>query len=553
VNIRQGLSNIYWPRISPNGKSVAFQADDSTGINRIWVRPVNSLEAYPLLNTENAKRFFWSPDGSHLAFFVGNQLKRIPITGGQAQLVCQGPSGADGCWSISDLIIFDGGPNDTMKIVPAGGGIPRAAALADTATGEYGYAWPWFLPDGKHFIFTAQVQQNADANQPAMRIKLGSIDTTSTTTIYELNHNLDRVEYSKEGYILYVTQDNLMALPFDKDKLKATGEPKPIAMKVGAADNTYAFSVSDDGTLLYQTSNQSSMSELVWIDRNGKEIETVGQLGKYFDIALSPAGDKIAYSAIDDDANSTDIWIYDLKRNVPTRLTFDPGADGRPIWSPDGKRVYYTSMREGRNYFSIYRKNANGMGEDELAYATDSAHLVPCDFTPDGTKLLFSRVKNGWDIGILSINDSNRVDMLVNSSFFEAMARVSPNGKYVAYVSTESGRREVYVRRLDGTGGKWQISTEHAENPRWNSDGTELFYLTYDFQVMAVSTNTGENFEAGKPVELFERRLQYPLFVNFPYDVSADGQKFLLNARISDSDPGEIVVVQNWGEEFRKR
>ncbi len=550
VNIKQGLTGIFWPRISPDGKSVAFQAEDSLGSNRIWIRPINSLEAFPLLNTEDAKRFFWSPDGSHVAFFIGNQLKRIPISGGQAQLICQGPNGADGCWGSSDLIIFDGSANDTMKIVPAGGGVARPASLPDTTTGDFAYAWPWFLPDGKHFIFTSSVRRNADKTRPTSRIKLGSIDSTSSITLFELKENIDRIEYSNEGYILFVTQNNLMGLPFDADKLEVTGQPKPIAMKIGAADNTYAFSVSDNGTLLYQTNNQSSLSELAWVDRKGEKLETIGQMGRYFDIALSPDESKLAYSAIEEGDNAHDIWIYDLRRNVPTRLTFDPARDDRPIWSPGGDKIYFNSIRNGQ-FFNIYRKDANGLGEAELFFSTDSSHLGPLDFTPDESKLLFAEVTSGWDIGILSMGDSNRVDMLANSSFFEGMARVSPNGKYVAYASGESGNREVYVKKLDGTGGKWQISTENADNPRWNGDGTELFYLTMDNKIMAIKVMTGGTFEAGNAVELFELRFHFPRNVNIPYDVSADGQRFVVNARLSDADPGEIIVVQNWAEEFR--
>ncbi len=552
VDIKQGLSNIYWPRISPDGSSVAFQADDSAGTNRIWVRPINSLEAYPLLNTENAKRFFWSPDGRNVAFFEGNQLKRIPITGGQAQLVCQGPVGADGCWGTNNLIIFDGNLNETLKFVPAGGGLPKPAALPDTSEGEIGYGWPWFLPDGKHFIFTCSVRHGKDNIHTRNRIKLGSIDTTSSVTLYELDQIIDRVEYSNDGYILYVSVDNLMGLPFDAKKLEVTGEPKPIATKIGAAENTYAFSVTNNGTLLYQTNNRSSLSELVWVDRTGKKLQTIGQQGKYGDVALSPDESRLAYIALDGQANSPDIWIYDLKRNVPTRLTFDPGIDAMPVWSPDGQMVYFASDRGGQ-FFKMYRKGTNGLGQAELIYGTDSSHVSPSDITPDGSRMLIYQVQRGWDIGILYMNDSNRVDNLVNSSYYEAKAKVSPNGKFVAYTSSESGRREVYVRKLDGTGGKWQISTEHADNAMWSGDGTELYYLTDASELMVVKVNTGATFEAGQPVELFKFRPQSNFNVLYPYDVSADGQKFLLNARLSDSDPGEIVVVQNWAQEFKDR
>jgi Tol biopolymer transport system component len=424
--------------------------------------------------------------------------------------------------------------------------------LVDTAAGELSYAWPWFLPDGKHFIFTAAVRQGSDRNSVTDRIKLGSVDSTSSVTLYELNHNIDRVEYSNDGYILYVEQDNLMGLPFDADKLQVTGEPRPIAMRIGTATNTYAFSVSNGGTLLYQTNNQSSLSELGFVDRTGKKIKTISQLGRYGDVNLSPDGSMVAYSMVENGANSADIWIYDLRRNVPTRLTFDPAMDSKPVWSPDSKSVYFTSNREGR-FFAIHRKDANGLGDAELVYVSDSSNCVPNDFTPDGTRLLFRQNNASSDIGILSLEDSNRVTMLANSPFFEAMARVSPDGRYVAYVSRESGRREVYVRKLDGTGGKWQISTEHAENPEWNRDGTELFYLTYDNQIMAVKVSTGENFTAEIPVELFKAQFQYPVNISVPYDVSADGQTFLINGRLTESDPGEIVVVENWAEEFEKQ
>jgi Tol biopolymer transport system component len=552
VNIKQGLSNIFWPRISPDGKSVAFHADDSAGTNRIWVRPINSLEAYPLLNTEDANRFFWSPDGTQVAFFVGNQLKRIPISGGQAQLVCQGSGGADGSWSRSDLIIFDGGPNDTMKIVPAGGGLPRAASLPDTASGEYTYAWPWFLPDGKHFIFTTSVRTKGNSSSTLNRIKLGFVDSTSSKTLYELNHNLDRVEYTNEGFILFVLQDNLMGLPFDAEMLEVMGEPQPIAMDIGTADNTFAFGVSDEGTLLYQTNNQSSLSELAFVDRTGERIRTIGQLGRYIDVAISPDETKIVYAGVDQEANNVDIWIYDLRRNVPTRLTFDAGVDVKPVWSPDGKQIYFGSNRRGQ-FYGIYRRDANGLGDVQPVHISDSSTVIANDITPDGKKLLFREINSTHDIGILSLDDSSRIDMFANTSFFEAMARVSPNGQYVAYVSRESGRREIYIRKLDGSGGKWQISSEGADNPRWKGDGTELYYMTSDDQIMAVTVSTEGIFKAENPVELFEINFRYPNLVNYPYDVTADGQSFLVNGQLTETEPGEIIVVQNWAEEFRDK
>jgi serine/threonine protein kinase len=551
INIRQGLSNIFWPRISPDGRTIAFHADDSLGVNRIWVRPKNSLEAFPLLGTENAKRFYWSPDGRNVAFFVGNQLKRVSISGGQPQLVCQGPNGSDGSWSTSDLIIFDGGSEDTMKIVAASGGVARPASIPDTADGESTYFWPWFLPDGEHFIFTASMRSGDSNISSRTRLKLGSVDTTASRTLFEMGE-IDRVEYAYEGYILYVEDENLMGLPFDAEKLEVTGEPKPIAMHIGTATNTYAFSVSDNGFLLYQTGNQSSLSELVWVDRSGSELNRVGQKDSYMDISLSPDETKIAYSVVDDESDNSDVWIYDLRRNVPTRLTFDPAIEGGATWSPDGKYVYYVNDQKASG-IHIRRKSANGLGEAETVRKAENKTSVPGGFTPDGSRLLFSEYSANWDIGIVDINDTSKVEMFANSSFSEFMPQVSPNGKYVAYASWESGNPEVYVRKLDGSGGKWQISTEHADHPKWRGDGKELFYLTRDDRVMAVEVQSEGNFEAGNSVELFSKRIFRFLALSTPYDVTADGQKFIMIFEVSDTDPGEIVVVQNWAEEFKHK
>jgi len=551
VDVRQGLSSIFWPRISPDGRNIAFQADDSLGVRRIWVRPTNSLEAYALIDAHNARRFFWSPDGEYLAFFVGDQLKRISVSGGQAQLICQGPNGSDGSWSTSDQIIFDGSEGDTIKIVSAVGGIPRPAVVNDTTDGELAYAWPWFLPDGEHFIFTALMRSDDENSSAKTRLKLGSVGTTNSSTLYEMGV-IDRVEYAPEGYILYVENDNLMGLPFDAGKLEVTGEPRPIAMKIGAATNTYAFGVSNNGTLLYQTNNQSSLSELTWVDRTGKQIQTVGQRGMYSDLEISPDENRIAYALLDRDAGTSEIWVYDLRRNVPTRLTFDPSTDFKPVWSPDAQYVYFASRRDAQN-LNIYRKKANGLGDPEPVLITESSRVVPGGFSPDGNKLLFYERGSNWDIGILNFGIADSIDMLANSSFDEFMPRVSPNGKYVVYVSRESGDSEIYVRKMDGTGGKWQISTEHARNPMWRGDGKELFYLTMDDRVMAVPVKTQGDFEAGNSVELFAARIHRPFNMTKPIDVTADGQKFLLNVEVSDTDPGEIVVVQNWAEDFKHK
>jgi len=538
----QGLKNIDWPRISPDGKMVAFNASDSLGKNFIWIRPLSSLESYPLLGTENANRHYWSPDSKYIAFFDGTKLMKIPVAGGQSQLICEGPLGADLSWGSKNIIVFDGNLGDTMRMVSADGGLASSATTLDTTTGDIYHAWPWFLPDGEHFLFIAN---STDSIGGSTKLKLGSVSSTDSRTIYKLNSE-NRVEYCKEGFILFYQDNNLMALPFDDKKLEVTGEPKPIAQKISFSSNAPVFCTSNDGTLLFESGSGSSNSELVWFDREGNELERVGQQNKYRDIALSPDESMFVYGLLDDQFSSVDLWIYDLKRNVPTRLTFDNTNETWPVWSNDGKEVYYSSDKGGNG--DIYKKAVSGLGEAVEVLNTESSNVGPNSFTPDGSKLIFSEFAATWNIGVLNLYDSNRVDMITNSSFVEIIGRVSPNGRYLAYVSNESGQGEIYVRQLDGGVGKWQISTNGATRPLWSKDGTELFYWSND-DLILVPVKTVGNFEAGNPIKLFTRQRNRDGFDFYRYDITKDGRKFLINVRINTSEPNKIVLVQNWIQE----
>jgi serine/threonine protein kinase len=546
VDIEQGLTNISWPRISPDGKLIAFRATDSIGTRQIWIRPLNSLESYPLFGTEGVNRHYWSPDSKFLTFFDGTKLMKIPVTGGQSQLLCDGVDGADCSWGSKDVILFDGNTGDPLRMVSANGGQINTTAEVDTSSGETFIGWPWFLPDGENFIFVASTLDSA--GRTVSKIKLGSINSPDSRILHELKRDV-RIEFSPDGFILFVQDNNLMALPFDDKVLEVKGEAKPIAQQVSFSGNAEAFGMSDNGTLLYHSSNTNATSQFVWVDREGKELSKVGAIGNYLDANLSPDETKLVYAMQETGSSDNDIWVYDLIRNVATKFTFDAQNEVWPIWSPDGETILYASNKNGS--YDIFEKDITGVEEQRLVYRNDSGQVGPGTFTPDGERLFFTYLRGNRDIGILHLNDSNRVDMFANTSFSEQMAEVSPNGKFVAYISAESGRLESYVRQLDGRGRKWQISNEGAVFPRWRADGNELYYYSLSGEIIAIPVKTEGSFEAGNPSVLFQATLQRRIgFQIGPYDVSKDGQRFLLNASLSGTSSRKMIIVLNMSEQI---
>jgi serine/threonine protein kinase len=541
-----GISTAYWPKISPDGRLLSFHAVDSVGKDMIWIRPLNSLDAYPLAGTEGSDRQFWSPDSRYLAFFVRNQLKKIPVSGGPATLICEARGGSDGCWGSAGIILFDGNATDSIRQVSAAGGTVTAATYLDRKNGELFHAWPWFLPDGNHFFFVTPTDSTRRAGGQ-YRLMVGSLDSKASKSLFNVDA---RVAYSPDGYILYVKDGILLARPFDEKKLESAGEPVPLVQDVagGWAAN---FSVSNNGILFCKTGSSGENSELTWYDRKGNELGKVGQPAGYGDVALSPDGDRLAYDLYDDAAQASDIWVYDLTRNVSSRLTFDDGQDIWPTWSPDGSEIVFASDRSGS--FGIYRKRSNGMGEDQLLYATDSTQSGPDCWSPDGRWLTFQSIINGqWDFGIYDMQADSSNGFPFPSSFGETRATLSPGNRYIAYQSNESGRSEVYVRDLGKTGGKWQVSSGGGYSPKWRADGRELFFYTEKNDFMAVSVKLEPSFEIGIPIKLFSHTLNTTNVVRYRYDVSADGQKFILNVRTTQAEDGQFIVTQNWPQELKE-
>ena len=539
-----GLAMITWPRLSPDGTMIAFQAADTMGQAGVYIRPLNSLESHLLVKLQNQdSRPFWSPDSKRLAFFDMGQLKKVSIEGGLAQIVCEAV-GADGSWGSKGIILFDGSRADSIRQVPASGGVPSAASRIDRSHGERMSAWPCFLPDGEHFLFLADVDSLAEE----YTLKVGSIRSLEATILTRVN---SRVEYAG-GYVLYLKNQLLVAHRFDPNRLQFIGEPVPLSGSISAAGERALFSVSGDGTLIYQRGQSGDSRSIIRLTRRGDSTTAIGPPGPYGDFSLSPDNSRIAYGLIAEQANSSDIWVLDLKRDIASRLTFGPAFNYWPIWNTDGTKVIFTSNRTTGRY-SVWQRNANGTGTDEKIFALDTCDVSITGFSRDGaTAVLGLYCGDNFDIWMLA-TATGKVEPLLAQPYAEMRGALSPNGRFLAYQTDETGRPEVYIRELSPTGGKWQVSADRGRAPLWRADGRELYYITPDFDFMAVPVSYDRGLDIGTPVRLFNHRYIYAGYYTFvPYSVTNDGQHFFVLAPAEQGNTAEFIVVQNWAEELKK-
>ncbi|PWB73780.1 hypothetical protein C3F09_04775 [candidate division GN15 bacterium] len=543
----QGLASVTWPRISPDGTTIAFQAADTTGQNGIYIRPLNSLESHLLVKVQSANcRHFWSPDSRQLAFFDGNQLKKVSIAGGLAQIICEA-NGADGAWGSKGIILFDGGNADSIRQVSASGGTPAAASRIDRTHGEHMSAWPCFLPDGEHFLFLADV----DSSSAEFALKMGSVHSLDATTLTRVN---SRIEYA-DGYVLYFKNELLVAHRFDPSRLQLVGEPVPVSGNVASISSAARalFSVSEDGTLIYQKGLSGDLRSIIRLTRRGDSATTIGPLGRYSDFSLSPDNSRIAYGLESEQANAMDVWVRDLRRNVSSRLTFGPAYNSWPIWKPDGTRVVFVSSRTA-GHFSAWQRNANGTGADEKIFAHDTAEVGITSFSRDGaTAVLQVYIGSSMDIWILPMA-AGKAEPLLTQPYDEWRGVLSPNGRFLSYQTNETGRPEIYIRELSPTGGKWQVSANRGLAPQWRADGSELYYVTPEFDFFAVPISYEGGLDIGTPVKLFNHRYIYWYYNTLtPYAVTNDGQHFFVHSPAEQGNTAEFIVVQNWAEELKER
>ena len=536
-----GVTSIDAPKISPDGRYLAFNASDTDGKTQIWIRSLNAMEAHPLPGTEGASRPFWSPDSRFLGFMADGKLKKIEVTGGPAQKICDAPTGSDGSWSPAGVILFDGTGKDPIYRVSAAGGVPAVAAQADPSRKESEVGWPEFLPDGRHFLYMAINQKPEDS-----AYRVGSLDSKDSKQVASAQ---TLVTYAPPGFLIYARDRTLVAQRFDSKSLRTVGEPVPLAEQIGmGASGLARFSVSREGTLAYRTGE--SGNRLLWVDRSGKEIETLGDRGEYGNPALSPSGDRLAFDLSDPRSGKSDIWIRDLVRGVNSRFTFGGANYISPLWSPDGNSIVFSSDRNGN--YDLFEKPASGQGEEKLLLKNDEFKIA-CDWSRDGHTIVYSSQgkKTGWDIWALPISGESKPIPVVVGPFQEIDPVFSPDGRFVAYVSNESGRSEIYVQSFPIAKGKWQVSTAGGVDPSWRADGKEILYRGLDQKLMAVEVEGAEPFQAGIPKPLFTAHVP-PGPARNRYSASANGQRFLFVAPLSRDSMNPTTVVLNWNADLAR-
>jgi eukaryotic-like serine/threonine-protein kinase len=525
--------------ISPDGRHLLFSANSTDGKLRLWIRSLDSLDAQPLAGSEDARQAFWSADSRSVGFFIGGKLKRIEISGGPAQTVADAQTNRGGTWNKDGVIVFSpdfGGP---LYRVSAAGGQPAPVTTLDAANHETGHSWPHFLPDGKHFLYWAR-----SSDRDKTGIHVGSLDSKVDIVLVKSEGG---AMYAAPGYLLFLRERTLMAQPFDAGKLQLSGEAFAIAEQIGynPQNGRAFFCVSDNGVLVYRSSILLD-SQLFWYDRSGKQIEKVGAPGLITAPALSPDEKTVALSRFEQGLESSDVWLVDLARGASSRFTFDPAADFNPVWSPDSKRIIFSSTRFGLP--DLYLKDSSGAGNEELLLKSAGGKNAN-DWSADGRFILYQELnpKTDNDLWVLPLFGDKKPVPFLQTNFNESQAKFSPDGNWIAYVSNESGMAQVYVQHFPPTGGKWMVSTNGGLSPRWLQNGKELFYVAPDRKLMAVDVRgDSTKFEVGSPRALFELHgiAIGPGIVY--YSVSHDGQRFLFNTLVEENSSAPMTVVENW-------
>jgi eukaryotic-like serine/threonine-protein kinase len=521
---------------SPDGKRLVFVATNE-GKSQLWIRSLDSVAAKPLAATDGAFYPFWSPDSSSVGFFADTKLKRVDIVGGAVQVLANAVSGRGGAWNRDGFIVFAPSPAGPLRKVPAVGG--ESVALTRLESDQTNHRFPQFLPDGQHFIYFAQGPQLA---------YVGSLDGSPSRRLLNAD---GPAEVSFSGFLLFPRQGTLFAQAFDFGNLELSGNPFPVAEQlISDANLSPGFSTNSD-IVAYRSGAAAATRQLTWLDRSGKMVGTVGAVDGSFllDSELSPDGKHVA--VIRASGANQDVWLIDVQRGVPTRFTFDALSDVRPVWSPDGNRVVFSSNRSGQ--YNLYTKASSGAGVEGLLLGSDELK-VPHDWSPDGRFLLYhvSDSKMGMDLWILPISGDKKPYPFLKTPFEERDGQFSPDGKWIAYQSNESGQFEIYVQPFPGPGGKFQVSTNGGAQPRWNKNGKEIFYVSLDSKMMSAPIKLspdGQSLEGSTPAVLFPVRIAggpLPGVNKQQYAVSADGQRFLVNLDVGEGTTSPITLIYHW-------
>jgi serine/threonine protein kinase/Tol biopolymer transport system component len=534
--------------LSPDGRYLAIATVGAK--NQLWLRPLNSQVFQALSGTEGANAPFWSPDGRRIGFLAQGKLKVIPAGGGPAQVFCEASIGGGGAWNRDDLILFSRG--GALHRVPATGGESKPVTKP---TGGSIHVYPVFLPDGRHFLYLVRSGDESKAG-----VYVASFDDPTGRRILVDQSGVAFVpprSGSRQGHLLFVRESTLMAQPFDPQTLQLAGDVSLVASQAsfgGGGFGGSGASASSNGVLVYVSGSRFG-GQLTWFDRAGKQLGTVGSSDMVGEIALSPDEKTLAFKRLSPQSLRTDLWLHELTRGVETRLTFPPtSTNDAPIWSPDGGRIIFSSRL---TISDLYWKDTRG-GEAEPLVRNDNAKFAS-DCSRDGRFLVYteSDPKTKADIWILEDPWANRGHHkpvpFLRTEFDESQGQISPNGRWIAYTSDESGQFEVYVRPFPAGNGTWRISSNGGRDPRWRRDGEELFYMSSDSKLMAVAIQTevaspqGPVIKAASAKPLFDVRpnQMYVQLNLFPYSVASGGQRFLINTLPETAAPTMNVIV-NW-------
>lgn len=525
--------------VSPDGRQVVFVAM-AEGQRKLWIRRIGEVATHALPGTEGAYSPFWSPDNRYVAFFAAGKLLRIEPGGSLPQTICDLSAEIDttGTWGRGGVILYGDQLNDEQRIyrVAATGGAPT---LLPKTEGFVPY-WLHFLPDGQHFLFHGRKGETPET----MGIYVASLNSSETKLLLPAARS--RMEYAS-GHLLYAREGSLLAQPFDEQSLQLSGEPFTLVERLLYFDKTgwAEFSVSGNGVLAYMT--EFPTTRVVWFDRGGREMGQVGPPGMDAQLRLSPDGQRLALTLAELRTFSGDLWIHDLARDTSTRFVFGSTDDGDPVWSPDGSRMAYFSCCEDKSSLYIRAISETAKGEVPLAPGFHG----PTDWSRDGRFILFTQnpAEKSRDLWVLPMDRDDRKPFpLLQSPFHEIFARFSPDGRWVAFVSNETGRDEVYVTRFDQPGEKWRISVAGGTGPCWRRDGSELFFLATDKSVMSVAVRGGDKFEFGTPSPIF----RIDSIFNNSFDVTADGQRFIAISTAAQTQSAPLTVVVNWTADLKR-
>jgi eukaryotic-like serine/threonine-protein kinase len=551
ITLPPGQNLVSTMALSRDGTHLAYVAIQS-GNQQLYLRAMDSLDSKPIPGTDGATDPFFSPDGQWLGFFAGGKLKKVSVSGGSAITLNGAESiNAGATWGSQGTIVF-GNATESLKQVSDSGSAPQS--LTRLVEGENGHRWPEFLPGGKAVLFAAGNSGNWSGAQIAVQ-PVGSGERRNLVQ----GGTLPR--YAPSGHLLYVQAGTLMAVPFDPQRLATTGAAVPMLEGVmqSATSGAARYSISATGSLVYVLGSvQATQRRLIWVNRNGAEQPLAAPAHSYETPRISPDGRRVS---VDIREEVSQIWLYDLARETLTRLTFEGNTNQNPAWTPDGKRIAFQSNKGG-SAFNLFWLLADGSGGLERL-ATSENLQAPNSWSSDGQLLAFTELNptTGWDIWVLRMGDTSagpgqvrKPQSFLRTKFTEGAPRFSPDGRWLTYVSDESGRFEIYVQPYPGPGGKWQISTEGGTEPVWNHNGRELFYRSGD-KMMAVDITTQPGFGAGKPRMLFEGRYVRTAATIPTYDVSPDGQRFLMLKPTEQAQAAttQINVVLNWFQELKQK